>query len=197
MLPDFPKTKTLIASRFDDFLRARKEMYLGPLSKIRVRRVPEGNVQEIVRTSGEIEEIDVKTLRSTFVVADDELPTLSIETILVKLDSVAQQIAKQQAEQTYTAIAKAVEEVGNSVDAKGDFGAESILELLARLEIQFSPDGRPRLPEIHVHPSQAEAIVAALKELEADRDLRERFEQIMVLKREEWRAREALRKLVG
>lgn len=75
--------------------------------------------------------------------------------------------------------------------------AEQILETLTQIQIDFRPDGTPILPDIHIHPDLADALRKALEELESDPDLRQQMKQLIVEKREAWRAREASRKLVG
>jgi hypothetical protein len=196
MLPDYPKVKAELAAKLVDFLRHRVQVHLGPLSEISVRKVFEGDTQVLTRASGDAEEIPFQEMQASFAISDEELPNLTIPSLLVRLDGIAKELADQQARHTYAAISKTVEEVGNVVDAKGRSAAEALLETLSRLQIDFSPNGQARFPQIHIHPDLAKAMELAIKELETP-EMKKVFNQVVIDKKEEWRAREASRKLVG
>lgn len=133
-----------------------------------------------------------------FSIPTKELPATTLDTILAKIDNAAQQIARQVAENIYQTISEAVERVGNTIDAKGQKpSAELILETLAKIQVDFDRDGKPRMPELHIHPTLEEATKLAFEELENNPELKKQFKQTMEEKREEWRAREASRILVG
>jgi asparagine synthetase B (glutamine-hydrolysing) len=53
------------------------------------------------------------------------------------------------------------------------------------------------MPVVHINPAQEEDVKAMIRRLETEPELKKRYDAIMMKKREEWRAREADRKLVG
>lgn len=135
---------------------------------------------------------------SNFTLNKSEIPTMTIEDVLLRLGETAQDMARQTAQYMYGTIAAAVDKVGNTVSAGGKKPtAETLLEALTKIQIDFNPDGSPRMPEWHVHPDAANAIELAGEELERDPELKREFGQLLARKKEEWRAREANRKLVG
>jgi hypothetical protein len=97
---------------------------------------------------------------------------------------------------------KVVEErtraVGNEIDGGGrPLSAELILDAWEKVQIDFDSDGGPQWPTIVVHPTQKDRLIAELSRLDFDLELRRRREALLTRKREEWRAREASRILVG
>ena len=69
--------------------------------------------------------------------------------------------------------------------------------MLETIQLEFYPDGRPH--ELHVvgRLFTPDRIKAADEELQHNPELEKRHDELMARKREEWRAREADRKLVG
>jgi hypothetical protein len=198
MLPDYPGVKRELSTRLDAFLKERVDFHLGPLRRIRRIKLFEGDSQMLTRASGEQESTEFKEVRAGFSIRVDEFPTLTLASLLERFDQVAQDVARQTAENLYSTVSRAVERVGNVVDAKGErFSAELILETLSTMQIDFDSDGTPHLPELHIHPSLAEAAKLAEEEVKGNRELRRQFARIIEEKREEWRAREASRRLVG
>src|SRR5688500_14544361 len=119
MLPDYPKVKADLSERLLVFLRARVDHHLGPLSQIARVRFFEGDSRELTRASGETEPSGFEELRSGFTVRDEELPGLTLDSVLRKFDQAAQGLAQGMAKSLYTNISQTVEKVGNVVEAKG------------------------------------------------------------------------------
>jgi hypothetical protein len=65
------------------------------------------------------------------------------------------------------------------------------------MHIDFNADGTAQFPEMHIHPDLSNAARMAFEELEKNPGLNQQFRRMISEKREEWRAREADRKLVG
>lgn len=198
MLPDYPGVKADLAARLVDFMKVRMALHLGALSEIKHVRYFEGDGRTFVRSSGEVEPAGWKDMGSEFSIELAEVPTMTLYSILQKLDDVARDMARQQAEMVYGTISEAVEKVGNVMDNKGrKLTAQSIIDALAMLHIEFDQSGRARLPQMHIPPNLSEAMETALRQLEENSAMRRQFQRLMEDKREEWRAREANRKLVG
>ncbi len=198
MLPDSAKLKRDLSARLRRFLEIRMLHHLGPLAESPRVRFFEGERRAVVRRSGQQEPVEPFEISSTMTFQNDELPTLSLENLLEKLDLAAQDMAAQVARHSYEVISKAAESVGNMVDAKQmRVSAEMILEGLSKMYIAFDESGRPQMPSIHCHPDLEKAILLATEELERSPALRQQLIELLILKKEEWRVREASRRLVG
>jgi hypothetical protein len=198
MLPDYPETKSELREFLNDFMRERHRTYLGALSQVpRVRR-PEGSGSSQVDEDEQVRETEFFEVSATLTIDHEELPDLTLEDTLKRFDEVARQLAESAARQFYERISQILEDAGQVVSAKGKrFTAETLLEVLSKLDLEFGPDGRPRLPDLHLHPTLVEAAQAALKKLDEDPELRAEVAQLLTEKRLDFRVREADRRLVG
>jgi hypothetical protein len=198
VLPDYPGVKAELAAWLQDAFQQLVDHHLGPLRRVRRSRLFQGDAQVLTRPSGREDPTEFREAKVSFTIRDDELPTITLQSILERMEQAAREMARQIAEDMYRTITKTVEQVGNVVNAKGQrISAELILETLSKIQIDFNPDGTARMPEVHIHPDLAEAANIAEKEFKDNTGLRKQFKQIMETKREEWRAREANRRLVG
>jgi hypothetical protein len=198
MLPDFPSVKGDLSAKLGLYLQERFRIHLGPVSGIRRVRVFEGTRQGIVRASGREDWTEFEEFSAQLTLSTGEISSLTLDSVLVKLDALAEEMAHKTARSMYRTIAGAVEEVGNVVSAGGQrLSAQHILDALAKLQIDFLRDGTPQMPEIHIHPDLAEALDLAIEEANRNPQLKRQFQAIMDEKREAWRAREASRRLVG
>jgi len=198
MLPDFCKLKSDISARLRRFLESRMLHHLGPFSESPRVTFFEGQGRTLTRESGHQESIDPFDLSATMIFRTDEIPSMTLEDLLRKLDEVAKEMAGQMARHTYDTVSEAAKRVGNAVDAKQRvISAEMILDGLSKMHIEFDLQGRPHMPSIHCHPDLLRAVKLASEELERDPSLRKQMKELLILKREEWRVREASRRLVG
>jgi hypothetical protein len=198
LLPDYPNLKSDLAAHLHRFLRMRHDLYLGPLSRIARITFREGQTYSLTRSSGEEEPGEFKEAAASITIKDAEVPSMTLESLLLRFDNAAQDMARQQAKGVYGSIAKATEKAGNVFDAGGQkLTAEMILEVLSKIQIDFNRDGSPRMPEMHIHPNLSDAVRLAGAELERNPALKRQLRQLLEEKKEEWRAREANRRLVG
>jgi hypothetical protein len=85
-----------------------------------------------------------------------------------------------------------------TLDAKGrKFDAQVVIEMLEKMQIDFYPDGTPHEIFLDGPVFTPERMAAVDKEFESNPELKRKFDEMMEKKKEEWRAREADRKLVG
>lgn len=198
MLPDWPKLKAELGERMREFLDARVDHYLGPIGKVPHVRFFEGNRSQIERPSGQIESSDYAEMRSELVLEHAAIPSLTPEALLRKLDETAKDMARQMGEHFFKTLSDSLDRAGNVVDAKGaPLNAETLLSALSTMQISFELDGTPRMPEMFISPALSEAAHLAQKKLNEDPDLKAQLAKIIDRQREDWRAREASRNLVG
>ena len=84
------------------------------------------------------------------------------------------------------------------VHAGGELTQHNFLEVFRRVQMDFDPETlQPKPGFVWVmHPDMAASITPKVKEWERDPAFNAEYERIMAMKREEWRDREANRKLV-
>ena len=197
MLPDFPKEKALLAKFWTEYLARKHRELLGVFSTIPSFSIHEGDRWKIERPDGTASEQPYQEMSSGFTIDLNEVPDLTPEKLKAKLNAVAEDGARQMSQGFFREIQQATEQVGNTVDAKGKpLTKELFLELLEKIESDFTPDGQWIAPSLVMHPDAWKANEAKFKEWEQDKEFTDRQTEIINKKREEWHAREALRKLV-
>ena len=70
----------------------------------------------------------------------------------------------------------------------------SLFEVLEKIDRDFDEAGNPNELSVVAHPERLSSISKVISQAEADPN---RYQAIMERKKEEWRARESNRKLVG
>ena len=97
----------------------------------------------------------------------------------------------------YATISEVTDKAGTTIQARGRFDADLFLEAMETIEIDFDPDGSPRFPSLHIHPSSSKDVHRVREEFEASPRLQKRMEEVLEQQRAAWLAREGRRKLVG
>jgi hypothetical protein len=194
MLPDFPETKRL----FDRFFHARmrrKIRELSPFGMINTRHYHEGRGMKVTRpdsqSKSELEQFTTETQISV-----EEIENLTFLKAIEKYDAMILDMVRQQTGFVMRRMSQEIPD-SQSVSAKGrKLDAELVLETLEKIQIEFNPDGTPH--QIHVVGPlfTADAMRSVDQEFANSPELQKRHEELMNRKREEWRAREANRKLV-
>ena len=197
MLPDYCETKDQLQKVFDRLLHSLIRQRLGPLAEVPGYRVFEGTNPSIIRPDGTEDVTVLKPYGSEFEIKFEEVPHLTISDIYRRLDAMAQEMADAMAKTFYATMSEAAEQVGNVVKSSGRITPEAILEVLDKIELGFDEKGNPALTSVHIHPDMAETLKESILSLQNDPNLRLRYEEIIQRKREQWRVREAGRKLVG
>lgn len=196
MLPDFSETKRLFSRFFQTYAR-RKARAISPFADVQVRYLHEGRGMKVMRADQSESTTAVQQLSSMMEIRADDIPDLTLEKAVAKYDEMILDMVRKQ---TGLALERLSEDMpkNQSIDAKGKkLDAELILQMLETIQLEFYPDGRPH--ELHVVGAlfSPERLKAADAELQNNPELQKRYNELMARKREEWRAREASRKLVG
>jgi hypothetical protein len=138
MLPDFPDLKSDLAEHLDEFVRARIDFHLGALSQIKRVRYFEGRGWTLNYSSGETHDSEMQLTEEELSLSVEEIPNLTFDDMLTKLDEFAKRLAEKQAVRAYQRISEIIEKFGNSVDAKGrPLTAELILEMFNQVHIDL------------------------------------------------------------
>ena len=168
---------------------------LGVLNQIRFKITREESANRLVREDGVIDNIESRKLSVEVQVPVNEAETWTAADSAKHLADISNKMARQEAAFVFEKMNVATERVGNVIDAKGNFTEEHYFEMLRKIQIEFTPNGKPRMPQ--VAGGGAEKIHSVELRIHADPKLREQLASIIEQKREEWREREADRTLVG
>jgi hypothetical protein len=196
MLPDYTETKKLFGRFFQTCMR-QKGRTLSPLADVQTRFLHEGRGMKVKRPDDSESNSAVQLFSSIMEVRIDEIPDFTLEKAIAKFDEMVLDMVRQQ---TGFALGRISEEIPSTqtVNAKGKtLDAEMVLEMFEAIQLEFYPDGRPH--ELHVIGGlfTPERMRAVDEEFANNPELQRRRDDLMEKKREEWRAREASRKLVG
>lgn len=196
MLPDYSETKRMFSQFFQAYIR-QKARSISPLVEIPIRYLHEGRGMKVKREDLSESTMDMQQFSSTMEIKIDEIPEQTFDKVIATYDKVILDLVRKQ---TGFALERLNEDIpkSQSIDAKGKkLDAEMILQMLETIELEFYPDGR--LQELHVIGGlfSPERLNSANEELQNNPELQQRYNELIDRKREEWRAREASRKLVG
>ena len=198
MLPDFLKTKDKLQKMLHYAFTYAHSSHLGPVANVPISITFEGNKTIIIREDGSTEEMKPKAATAELQVNLSEFEKMNHEAVLNKINGVAEELAGQQATSFYEEIGKIAEEVGNVVDADGKpFSMDLFFEGLEKIDIDFDEAGDPSGLMCPVSPELFPSIAKIVEQAKDDPEMNKRYDAIMERKREEWRARESNRKLVG
>ena len=198
MLPDDPALKEVLLSAVNRLLQQRVLHHLNILSEMPRQQLFEGTGSTIRRPDGRVDNYPTREISSEFSIRTPEIPTFTLANLLLRIDEIAIDFARQQSEQTFQLIGEATERVGNVVNSGGKpLTAEIILQALGTMEIDFDHNGKHKPITIVIPPQLQEGATAAMELLTTDQRVQAEHRDLMERKREEWRAREASRKLVG
>ena len=198
MFPDFLKVKGRLQKMLDYEMKQAHLSHMGPLADIPKSIIFEGNKTVVVREDGSVEEGGLEESRVEIRVELAEVEEMTPEMVLDKINSAAEDMAGKMKKSFYEQIEKSAEEVGNVVDANGQpFSMDLFFEMLEKIDRDFDEDGNPSLLMCPVNPKLYPSVAKVISQSEGDPEDDERYKEIIERKKEEWRARESNRKLVG
>lgn len=173
-------------------------MHQGIVGKIGRARMFEGRHNTIIRPDGSEDQTSMNEGRAELRIPLDELKELGLQQLLDRLDEIAKDMARQQSEHFFTTLSEGSKKAGTTIDAQGKpLTPELFLKMIETIWINFSADGTAQMPTMVISPSSEEGVKAMIQKMENSPELKKRFDDIIIKKREEWNAREADRVLVG
>lgn len=198
MLPDLPKLKSEFHEILRRYIRIATHKKLGVFSESPTHIVHEGESMRTIRADGTDDETDMQGVSVEMTLELSEMPTLTLQERLEKLDKIAEEMAEQMSRQLFTSLGRQLDAAGRTINRKGKpFDAQAIFEALEDMSIDFDENGLSSSLRLSVPPNLVKRAHEAFEEIGADPELRDRYNSIMEQKRREWRDREASRKLVG
>ena len=198
MLPDFPKLKErlLRLAWFEHRGRIQADELIGA-----IRAVPyhEGRGFATGDVDGYVEHTEPEVRAFPYEIERDPIIDRGVDALRESLAKATALQLQAMHEMLLRKAGEATERVGNKVDASGQpFSAELYFQMLETVQIDFDELGRPDISgrRMVMHPDQAERVRALMEQWEKDESFQQRYRDIMLKKREEWRDRESNRKLV-
>lgn len=198
MLPDLVLLKKDLADVLMRYMRVQADRRLGTFADAAVHFLHEGDRSHIWQADDSIDDIEKKTASAEMTLAVADIPAMTLDERMRRLDQMAETMAKQKYEGLWASLNATLEHAGQVMDHKGKpLDAEAILAVLELIDIDFSRDGQQSPLTIVVPPNMGDAARIAFEQLERDPELKARHDALTQRKRAEWRDREAARKLVG
>lgn len=198
MLPDLPALKRDIQCLLDRYLQQATNSRMGVFADVPRHRVHEGREMRIHRADGSVEDTAMKQASAEMVIKFEEVPHLSLQDRIKKLDVLAETMAQQMAEHLFGSLGESLEKAGQVVDGGGKpFSAETLFAVLEKLQVDFDKEGQPKNLQLVVGSALVPKLQEIAEQERLDPSLRSRHEEIMSKKWVEWRDREASRTLVG
>ena len=197
MLPDYPDLKSQLQQKLNDWLRARVNFYSAPMSGVRETRVFEGSGTATLQSGALVRRKPFTKGQAEFEVAYSEVPTLTLDKVLERLDGAARELANQKMDLFFSTISEAAESAGNVVQATKGLTPEALLELFDKMQLEFDENGKISGLQAVLGPKQIQEMEETQRLIESDPNLKRRFDNVLARKRVEWRVREASRNLVG
>jgi len=195
MLPDYPKLKNKLHDLF--ILGIHFElMHYSPIFGMINKHVIREGKQHSITQEDKKRITQMKKMSANLEFKYEEIPRLSLREVYERYQTVALEISMQQTHQMQTEICKAVDEVGNLVNAKGKpLSPQLFFQLIEKMHIDFNDDGTVRWPTFVGNEKMTEKFKQVLIELEKE-PYKSKMEMIIEKKRIEYNDRESNRKLV-
>jgi hypothetical protein len=193
MLPDFPTVR----KRVEEVLNRIFEEQVVEEQRTKIAKpyvLKEGSRAELRRSDGSIERVQMQQMRSKFTLDRRAVEDQGMKAVVEALCRTAADMAEQQMRLLFKRIEETATEAGMTYDASGQpLSMGVFLKGLEKLEIDFTPDGRPQFPTVYAGKTAFQKLAT----LKISDEEGEEFKSFIERKRLEWRDREGRRKLVG
>ena len=194
MLPDFLKTKEKLRRKLNYTLKQAILSHIGPIDDIPESISFEGNKTVTIYEDGSVSKTDPKDIDVKLEAKSADVETMTHEMVLEIIDRLAKKIAGEQKKLFYEEIGRSADEVGNVISGDGNsLAIDMLYQMLEKIPRDFDEKGNPTELRVAVSPNLFPSIANIISQAEAD----PRFHALIEQKKEEWRARESNRKLVG
>jgi len=197
MLPDFPKLKKDIHKYFlmQNFEEARNSDPL--LARIRHYMQHEGDDGTYETMDGYKRDKNYQTFEASYQITVEEIINADFEVVLKKFYDMGLEASSKMAKHSFQQISEIIDETENSIKANCPWTKELFLETIRKILIDFDEEtGKPIMPTMYIHPSQADSVRKMIQDAESDPQHKLEFDKIIEQKRKEFHGREANRKLV-
>jgi len=197
MLPDFPDLKRELMRIVTARMRRRVYRDSGVMSEIRRFQSHEGHKFTIYRADGSSETTRYRLTTVDLSVKNSELPQMSPQELLARIDDVADAMAEKVTKQLFEKLRRTAAQAGTATNAAGrPISAELLFEALEKIELDFyEEDESPHELTMFVGPELAKVLARLIPIWRQDPSFDKKYGEVMAKKRAAWRVRESRRKL--
>lgn len=199
-MPDFPSLKEELQRMLETGLSMERSNMLPLLGSVPFRPRGEGDRAVLVREGGAEEGVNPKAYTFEGKLAPEEVEGLPLSRAYSMYREAALKMGSEAEADLVGAINEAVERIGNVVGGDGSTAAEVLLDAVEKVDLGFAPLNLGHLLSeltfVVGSEQTTENLQRAIDRLGED-PYRSRVERLLEQKREEHRARESRRKLVG
>lgn len=186
-MPSYDKADTLFVRQVADHFLSLNPL-LGNMSKMTsAHRGPIRNVGgEVPLDQGDFRITSESLFRT------EDIRNSNLEAHTEILMSLVEQLIVGLSRSFFLGIQEITDATGQVLDAKGSpFTFDTILDMLEKMPVEFDGEGEPKLPTIVMHPKLFESV----RELKITEEQRQRQEEILGRKKEEFYAQKRTRRL--
>ena len=194
MFPDFLKTKEKLNRMIASERKKAELRHMGPFAEIPQSNLIEGNKVLYIDQDGSCEEVPMEEAKVKIEIRLDEIEEMTHERVLDKINTMERDMAKKLSKSAFELISDAAEEAGNVISSDGEpISVCLLLQVIEKMHLSFDEEGQPSGLTFAANPKLSPSLDKTISQLKTD----PRYQKLMEQKREEWRARESRRKLVG
>lgn len=167
------------------------------LAEIAIRPQREGRDGSYQDESGTIRKIDFKLKSVSMEHKIEEARGMTLREFLESARKPGSEMGHLMMRDVFDMVAKTTEKTGNAIDAGGrPFSFDLLIAALDKVELDFGSDGKARFPTLVLNPQAYADVQKKMAEWDKDPSCQSRLEDVIRRKREEFREREARRRLV-
>lgn len=198
MLPDYPRLKIECHKLLMEAARSAHDRSMAAFggNQNAVAHF-EGNKLCIRRADGSESTGSYMHSRHTISVNETEVLNLSFAELLTKFTDLGTAMGDQQFKTAIDALERTLSGTPNALKHPKDDYVTGIFQSLEQIWLEFDSEGHPIFPKLLASPRVAAKLEEALRQIDSDPILRAKHDHLVATKKEEWRDREADRKLVG
>jgi len=167
------------------------------LTQIPIRAQREGKKSSFQDEQGKIRKIDYQRKSVTIQRKTEDARGMTLEQFIETAREPGTGMGKEMMRTLFQVLDTATKETGNVVNAGGKpISIDLFLDLLEKIQIDFTPDGNPIWPSFHAGSEMHAQFQRLFPEWLKDPEFNSRMEKMVVRKRQEFYEREAHRRLV-
>jgi len=197
MLPVFARSRKAMRELWQQHLFRSLYGSDPVLTGVPLRVQREGKESSFESSSGERKTMEYKPIVAESMFKPEEGKGMSTEEFFRLASEPGKKMAQEASRRMLEEVAKVTKEAGQVIDAKGQaFHPRLMIEALRKMDISFDDHGNPSLPQMIVGSELHSSIRDKIPGWEQDEAIKSGMREVIAQKREEFREREANRRLV-
>jgi hypothetical protein len=197
VLPDFVQAREKYMQILMDRFEKVSSRHMGPMD-FKKYKIFEGRRITSVMANGQKFVSKVQKISGDIQILNEDIKSGNIPKAFEYIDKMAIQKAEKESQLLFEEITRITTEAGQVSDNKGKpFDAEIFFMAIQKMQISFKADNTMEKISFVFPPQWEQRVNEVMTELENNPLMKKRYDELIERKRQEWRDREASRKLVG